>query len=292
MAAPTVAEICVADVLAKARRDLSKAPFEPSPREAVLLLAYVTSTSEPWILAHGEAILDPHQRRRFSELLSRRLAGEPMAYLLGRREFYGRELQVDRRVLIPRPETEHLIEAVLALPLPPAPRILDIGTGSGAIAVTLAAEIPTSHLLATDVSLDALLVARENAKRLGVAGRINFFAADLTAPLDVSTIDLVVSNPPYLDVAERPELSIEVVDFEPATALFSPERGTSTLTRLIDAARALRPGTHLILEIGVGQIPALSAAVAQSAMTWVRAIQDYAGIERVVILRRTGDGHG
>src|SRR5579863_3910790 len=215
-------EVCVADLLASARRDLSASPFAPSPREATLLLSHLTGASEASILAHGEATLDPATVCQFAHLLERRLQGEPVAYLIGHREFYGRDFRVDHRVLIPRPETEHLIAAALDLPLPSRPRIVDVGTGSGAIAVTLAAERPLASLIATDRSCDALAVAMSNARRHGVEARIAFLATDLTSALDLENIDLVVSNPPYLDQAEAAAVSFEVRGFEPHLALFSP----------------------------------------------------------------------
>ena len=146
-------EVKIGELLRDARRRLAAAPFEISRREAALLLARVLGRGEASILAHAEEAVGDDDTERFRALLERRLTGEPMAYLFGEREFYGRPFTVDSRVLIPRPETEHLIETALALDLPPRPRIADAGTGSGAIAVTLALELPGARLLATDVSL-------------------------------------------------------------------------------------------------------------------------------------------
>ena len=153
----------VQGLLVEARRRLAAAPFAPPAREAGLLLAHALGVSEAQVLARHDEDVPAAAADRFLALLERRLAGEPFAYLTGEREFYGRGFRVDRRVLIPRPETEHLVEAALALPLPPGPRILDLGTGSGCLAVTLAAELPAATVVATDLSLAALAVARANA---------------------------------------------------------------------------------------------------------------------------------
>src|SRR5262249_43661580 len=156
----------------------------------------------------------------------------------GEREFYGRRFAVDRRVLIPRPETEHVVEAALGLPLPTAPRILDVGTGSGCLAATLALELRGARAVACDLSPGALAVAAGNARRHGVAGRVAAVGSDLGAGLDLARFDLVVSNPPYVDPAELPGLSPEVRGFEPRVALVSPGRGVAVLARLFSACAA------------------------------------------------------
>ncbi len=160
-----------------------------------------------------------------------------MAYLTGEREFFGRSFRVDHRVLIPRPETEHLIEIALALPLPERARVLDVGTGSGAIATTLAVERPGWRLVATDLSLGALAVARGNAARQGVGARVLAVGADLLAGLELGDFDLVVSNPPYIDPQDLADLPRDVRDWEPRLALVSPGGGTA---RRRAAARSRR----------------------------------------------------
>lgn len=228
---------------------------------------------------------------RFRGLLERRLAGEPVAYLVGEREFYGRPFRVDRRVLIPRPETEHVVEAALALDLPPAPRILDVGTGSGCLAVTLALELPAARVVATDLSPGALAVAADNARRHGVARRLRLAAADLAAPLRLGAFDLVVSNPPYVALEEAPRLSPEVREHEPAVALFAPGGGLAVLSRLLAQVAALPAGASVVCEIGEGQrsgverlLGAGPPSLAPLHLAEVR--RDYAGKERVVVLRR------
>lgn len=238
------------------------------------------------MIARGSQEVPADSAARFRRLLSRRLAGEPAAYLLGEREFYGRTFRVDRRVLIPRPETEHLVEAVLALPLPREPRIADLGTGSGCLAVTLALELPGARIVATDLSPGALAVAAGNARRHGVAGRVAPLAADLLAPLPAAAFHLLVSNPPYVAREEAAALSPEVREFEPGLALFAGGGGLAVLERLLAAARELRPGAFLACEIGDGQLPDLLERLDRAALELVESRRDYAGKERVVVLRR------
>lgn len=280
----------VGSLLAQARARLAATPFGAPPREAALLLGRVLGLSEAQVLARGELAVEPAASERFRDLLARRLAGEPVAYLLGEREFYGRPFRVDRRVLIPRPETEHVVEAALALPLPPRPWILDVGTGSGCLAVTLAAEIPGARAVAADLSPGALAVAAGNARRNGVGGRVLPVACDLGEALDLPRFDLVVSNPPYVDLADVPLLSPEVRDFEPHLALFSPGAGDSTLARLFAACgaagRGLAPGACLVVEIGEGQLAAARRHAEAAGLDVAEVRPDLAGIPRVVTLRR------
>ena len=273
-------------LLAAARPRLAATLFGASPREALLLLGHVLELSEAQVLARTEAEVPREADRRFSALLDRRLTGEPVAYLLGEKEFYGRTFQVDSRVLIPRPETEHLVEAALAAPLPPEPLLLDVGTGSGCLAVTLALEIPGAHVVAADLSPAALAVTAKNARRLGVADRVHPVALDLLAGLELSRFDLVVSNPPYVDFSEAPSLSPEVCNFEPHLALFSPGRGEAVLARLIREAARIRAGVRLALEIGLGQLEAVTEAAAGAGFEVSGVRNDLAGIPRVVELRR------
>lgn len=276
---PTIREL-----LASGRVRLASTPFGAPPREAGLLLGQVLGLSEAQILARDREEVPAAAAERFQELLERRLTGEPVAYLFGEREFYGRDFRVDSRVLIPRPETEHIIEAALAEPLPPRPWILDVGAGSGILAVTLALEIPEARAVTTDLSLGALAVAAGNARRLGA--RVSPVRTDLTAGLDLSRFDLVVSNPPYIDPADAPTLSPEVCNFEPSLALFAPGTGDSVLARLFALCAGLRSGVRLIVEIGYGQLDVARHHAEASALLLEEARPDYSGIPRVLILRR------
>lgn len=270
----------------EARKRLAEAPFEVPGREALLLLGRVLGWSEAQVLARGDREVDEETEARFRQLLDRRLTGEPVAYLLGEREFYGRVFHVDRRVLVPRPETEHLVETALGLDLPERARVLDVGTGSGCIAVTLALERPPWRVSATDLSVGALTVARANARRLGA--RVAFAGADLAAGIDLSSVSLVVSNPPYLGRAEAERISPEVRDFEPHVALFSPGRSDAVLNRLLDLERHLLPSCWLVLEIGHEQVDALRTRASERSWSVERVVDDLAGIARVVALRHHG----
>jgi release factor glutamine methyltransferase len=271
----------VRDLLAPARARLAAAPFAPSPREARLLLGAVLGWSEAQVLARDDAEVPEAAAAAFAGLLERRLGGEPVAYLLGRREFWGRTFTVDSRVLVPRPETEHLVEAALALPLPPLPRILDLGTGSGCLAVTLALEIPGSRVMAVDRSPAALAVARHNASELGA--HVGLLAGDWTQALTVTAVDLVVSNPPYLDPAEP--IPSEVTAWEPPQALWGGAGGLTVIAELLATLGALRRGTPLLLEIGAGQLSPLQDLAAAAGWTLAASRADLAGIPRVVELR-------
>jgi release factor glutamine methyltransferase len=279
----------LASLLAEARHRLAAAPFQPSTREAALLLGHVLGLSEAQVLARGEREVSPEHETRFRDLLARRLAGEPVAYLFGEREFYGRAFEVDPRVLIPRPETEHLIEEALAwVGRKGLPKwILDVGTGSGILPVTLALEIPGTRAVATDLSPGALAVAAGNAQRHGVSDRVHLLGSDLAAALRLARFDLVVSNPPYIDPVEAPTLSPEVRDFEPHLALFSPGTGDSTLARLFAACAAeLRPGVPLLVEIGDGQLEAARGHAEATGLELVGVREDYAYIPRTLTLVR------
>ena len=272
--------------VAEARRRLAAAPFQPPLREAWLLMGHVLGLSEAQVVARSDRALTAEEAARFEGLLARRLTGEPFAYLTGEKEFYGRPFTVDRRVLIPRPETEHLVETVLALPLPPAPRILDVGTGSGCIAVTLALERPAARVVASDRSPAALAVAAGNVRRHRVGDRVALVAADLFAGLDLGRFDLVVSNPPYVDPGEAGELSPEVVDFEPAGALFPAGGGTALIEDLIEGSTRLPAGVPLMIEIGRGQLATVRHAAAAAGLAVAAVVEDYAGVPRVVRLER------
>lgn len=233
------------------------------------------------------------RRVQLDALVARRAQHEPIAYLTGRREFYGRDFVVSPAVLIPRPETELVVDVASRLVarisrVDRPPHIVDVGTGSGIIAVTLAIAHPTARLTATDVSDAALSIARANAERHGVAGRITFATAALVG--DERDVDLVVSNPPYVARDDAQDLQPEVRLYEPHLALFGGVDGLDVLRALIPAARAaLSPGGWLVMEIGAGQAQDVKALVAAQALEWQATETDLAGHPRVVIARRRGD---
>lgn len=275
--------VCVAALRQTLRRRFVAAGIEQAGREASWLLAHLLDWSEAEVLARGDRGLPPALAQLAEDLGARRAGGEPFAYLVGRREFFGRSFAVDARVLVPRPETEGLVATALALPLPDDAKVLDLCTGSGAIAVTLAAERPGFCVVASDLSLAALAVAAANAARL--APSVRLLAADLAAPLDLGRFAAVVGNPPYIPLADASTLPPTVLEFEPALALFGGEDGLAVIDRLLAEAAALAPGAHLLLEVGVGQ-GELVASRRPDLFTRVAVHPDAAGIARVVVLKR------
>jgi release factor glutamine methyltransferase len=231
-----------------------------------------------WFFAHPEEELREVHWIHYGRYLHERSQGKPLQYITHRQEFYGREFRVTPDVLIPRPETEFLVEAVMKH----GGRIIDVGTGSGAIAVTLSLET-SSEVMATDISREALAVAAANAQKL--VAKVRFFQADLLSLFADASADVVVSNPPYVAESERSTLQREVRDWEPAQALFAGLDGLEIYRRLIpEARRVLKPGGLLAVEIGFGQAEAVTAM----AQGWngIRAIDDLAGIPRVLVLTR------
>src|SRR5579863_2878086 len=207
--------------------------------DARLLLLHVLGKNQSWLLAYWHDEIGDGYQAAYTGLLERRYRGEPIQYIVGESEFYGLPFTVTPDVLIPRPETEHLVERVLELAQGlERPRIVDVGTGSGAIAVALAHYRREAELTAIDLSGAALAVARENAKRNGVAGRIRFLEGDLLAPVSGEQFDMVVSNPPYVPNSDRALMAVEVREYEPALALFAGEDGLDVYRRLVPAAFA------------------------------------------------------
>jgi release factor glutamine methyltransferase len=241
-----------------------------------------------WLVAQPQPVPSGFPAR-LAPLVARRAAHEPVAYLVGEREFYGRTFAVSPAVLIPRPETEGLVDTASALLADDAARparVLDIGTGSGCLAITLARERPDVDVIATDVSRDALAIARANAARHGVDARIDFREAAFAADL-VDVVDLVVANPPYVPERDRDALSPDVRDYEPSLALFGGEDGLDVIRALVPhAARALRPGGWLVMEIGQGQAAAAEEIARRADLEWHGSRPDLAGIPRIVVARR------
>ena len=279
----------IRELVEEGRRRLAGAVADSPGREARLLLAAILNRDQMALVAHDDDAVAAADRERFRELVERRERGEPAAYLLGRKEFYGRDFVVDDRVLIPRPETEAVVEIALSLDLPAEARVVDVGTGSGAIALTLAAERPRWRLVATDLSLGALACARENRARLGLADRVGLVRGDLASAVAAEPLDLVVSNPPYVDPAEPELVAPDVRTYEPHLALFAAEGGLAVVARLVAFASALREGAWLISEFGFGQRDrVLALAAATPGLELVEMRDDAAGIPRVVVFKRTG----
>ncbi len=279
----------IAEGIAQAAERLSYGPHgERARRDAETLLGAVLKKNRAWLLAHGDEVLPEAAIRLFAERVERRSFGEPIQYILGETEFYGLPLRVARDVLIPRPETELVVEKVLELARPfRNPRIADVGTGSGAIAVALAHILPEAVITAIDLSAAALKVARANASRNGVADRIRFLEGDLLEPVAGEQFNLIVSNPPYVAERDRDSLAVEVRDYEPAQALFAGEDGLAVYRRLIPAAHAaLGPGGFIVLETGYGQSDALATLLADSGFTEIELAADLQGTPRVASARR------
>lgn len=257
-------------------------------RDAELLLLGQLGISHAQLLANPDRELTEEEEFFFWQGIDRRRANEPVQYILGKQEFYGLDFKVTPAVLIPRPETEHLVEAVLQLlPQDQPLEILDIGTGSGILAVTLAHHLPHAEITAVDISVGAIAVARRNAETHHVGDRLHFVVSDLLSTLDhkLERFDAIVSNPPYVAEADRTSLAPEVRDYEPATALFAGETGLDIYRRLIpEACKALKPNGLLALEIGRGQ----RDAIANLLEGWrdVSFLNDLQQILRVALARR------
>jgi len=290
----------VGDALREAASRLREAGASRSPRlDAELLLAKVLEVARAELLREAARALTTDEAAAFEGLIRRRLAREPVAYLLGHRAFRTIDLEVTRDVLIPRPETETLVDVALeelrALPLAGPdpegePLVIDVGTGSGCIALALAAEDPFVRVVATDVDPGALAVARGNAARLGLARRVEFVLSDLFHDVGERPFDLVVSNPPYIPADEYVALEPNVRDYEPRLALYGGVDGLDFYRRLVPgAALLLRPGGMLAVEVGAGQADAVAGILeAAGAFGAVRTRDDLAGIPRVVHAHRRG----
>jgi len=261
---------------------------------AELLLMHVLDCDRTWLYAHPEALLDDEDARRYFELVTQRAAGTPTQYLTGKQEFWGLEFEVTPAVLIPRPETEHVIEvAVERLGKERANasvRIADVGTGSGCIAVALAHEFPHAEIFATDISAGALAVAARNAVRHNMAERVHFLECNLLGAFasERGTFDMIVSNPPYVARSDEAQLPCEVREHEPHEALFCGATGTEIYAPLVSqAAELLRSGGLLALEIGCGALDRVRPLLDESpAWNNVSVAKDLAGIPRIISAER------
>ena len=265
-----------------------------SPRlDAEVLMTEILGLSRVELYTNFEQPLTPPEVDRYRELIRRRSTGEPVAYILGRAAFRNLTLRVDRNVLIPRPETEQVVDIAVQYLMegnwPTPPMVLDIGTGSGAIAISIASGFPEAEVTATDASANAIELARENARTAGAGDRIEFVHSDLFEALDpLTTFDLIVSNPPYISEEEWETLAPDVREFEPREALFGGIDGLDYFRRLVmEAPQLLKPHGTLVMEIGHLQGSAvLELMHACDLYRTVRIGQDYAGHDRIVFGQR------
>jgi release factor glutamine methyltransferase len=275
----------VLEVLQSSTDYFKKRNIESPRLNAEHLLAHVLKRKRIELYMEFERVLAESELAPLRELVRRRGQGEPLQHLLGTVEFAGRVFLCDKRALVPRPETEQLVEKIAECRLQNADcRILDVGTGSGVIALSLAAIFPEARVTATDISDDALALARENADRLGLTNRIEWLTSDLLLCVN-HVYDLIVANLPYVAVPDRATLSREVLH-DPEVALFGGERGDEVVRRLIEAAPAkLKPGGLLALEVGLGQADDLAALMAEKNYHDIRKEADYAGVTRFLFGR-------
>jgi len=280
------------EALTRATSQLDQNPDlrEDALRDAALLLRHTLGISHATLLANPDRLITLDQQAAYQALILRRLANEPIQYIAGEQEFYGLALLVTPAVLIPRPETEVLVDAVLAeLDSAAALRILDVGTGSGAIAIALAHHLTQAHVTAVDLSAPALEVAAANAMRHELGSRIRFVESDLLDAIgSEERFDAIVANPPYVPTGDREALHPQVRDFEPAAALFAGGDGLDVYRRLVPQARAaLKPGGLLAVEIGHGEREDIAGLLA--GWDAVRFVDDLQGIPRVALACRPAD---
>lgn len=277
------------EALTRATDQLSANPLLSATAlaDAALLLMHTLGIERSTLIAHPERLMDREQQRVYQRLIERRLSFEPVQYITGVQEFYGLQFRVTPAVLIPRPETELLVEAVLArLPADRSLRIVDVGTGSGAIAIALAVHLPLAYVTAIDLSLPALSIAQQNVASHHCGDRIRVVESDLLLALeDEQPFDAIVSNPPYVAEEDAPTLHPQVRDHEPASALFAGASGLDIYRRLIpQAERLLKPGGLLALEFGYGQADSIRTLLE----TWngTTLLDDLQAIPRIALATR------
>jgi release factor glutamine methyltransferase len=272
-----------------ARQRLEDAGCDAAHLDAQVLLAHVLTVERSWLFAHHEYELSTEQADAYTALVTRRMRHEPVAYLVGHREFYGLDFLVDDRVLIPRPETELLVDAVIdhiAMREEKPVILVDVGTGSGAIALAVAANCPSAKVYAIDLSSDALAVARSNVQRLDVRGQVVLLEGDLLAPLP-EPVDMIVANLPYISTTVYPQLMTDVRDYEPQLALEAGPEGLDAIMRLLQQAPFhLNDHGLLFLEIGYDQAEAVirAARTILPQALGIRLRQDYHGHDRLVTI--------
>jgi release factor glutamine methyltransferase len=284
----------IAEAINEGASRLGRAGVDEARRTAGVLLAHLLTVDRTRLFTHPEQVISDEDGESFLRMIERRAAGEPLQYVTGHQEFYKHDFLVTPAVLIPRPETEFLVERVLALVRDArlaAPLIVDAGTGSGCIAVTIAFELPAACVMATDISGAALAVARQNAERHGVSARVTFYEGDLLAPLAAlgveNRVDVLASNPPYVAAGQPGLVQREVRDYEPHAALFGGDDGLVFYRRLLaEGFDVVRPGGYLVCEIGYSQLDAITEMVAASRWQLIDVTHDLQGIPRTLAMRR------
>ena len=278
----------------KGAERLENRRVEEHRRTAALLLGHLLGLDRAQVFIRSKESLSESSYRDYLSLIDRRASGEPLQYITRHKEFYGLDLVVTPDVLIPRPETELLVERVIALANECHSLdalIVDIGTGSGCIAIALARQLPNARLIATDISAASLVVARENAERHNVQHQIEFIEGDMFEPLSnrslEGAVNLVASNPPYVADGCAETLQREVRDWEPPAALFGGEAGLAFYERLLaEGQRFVCPGGHFVCEIGYGQVEAISQMIDPAAWNLVDIANDLQGVPRTLTMRR------
>ncbi|MHB1460772.1 MAG: peptide chain release factor N(5)-glutamine methyltransferase [Armatimonadota bacterium] len=263
-----------------AERALLKCGIDAPRLEAEVLLADAMGCSRSYLHAYPEAVVSKEVELAFCAFMTRRIEQEPLAYITGKREFCGYEFSVRPGVLIPRQETEHLVDLLVSS----RPRVFaDIGTGSGCIAISALKMLPDCHAVAVDISSDALCIANENARNLGVIDRLQLLHGSLCNPLQGQHFDAIVSNPPYIDWQDSDELPFEVSIWEPSEALYAGSQGLEFFPMIARQAQALlEPGGLLAFEVGINQAADVARIIADDCYETPQIICDYSGIERVV----------
>ena len=282
-------DISIAQAIQDASRVLRQSGVPEARREAGSLLVHVSGKDRTFLISHAEALLTAAEWEHYEEVVQRRASGEPLQYITGTQDFFGLEFIVTPAVLIPRPETELLVESALdLLQSQTAPQICDVGTGSGCIAVALVHQLSQARAVALDISAAALQVAQKNAERHKVANRITFLESDCFAAVPTNTVfDLIASNPPYVSANALAGLQREVRDHEPSVALSPGPDGLSVIRRLLtDAPAFLQSQGYLVLEIGFDQGEAISRLVAAETWNLIDIRPDLQGIPRIVLLQR------
>lgn len=263
---------------------LNESGVEKSHLEAEVLLSHMLGVERHMLITTGQRVLNPQEQRQMRSLLQRRSHGEPTAYIIGKKEFYSLEFEVNPDVLIPRPETEMLVDLVL-YHAPPGGRVLDVGTGSGAIAISVKRNRPDCEVVATDISGAALRVAGRNCRSLLHGDMIAFRSGDLFEAAGKETFDIIVSNPPYVDPGDRSSLQREL-SYEPECALYAANGGTETIERLVKGGREhLVPGGIMIIEIGSTHREYIIKTGPLYGLT-VSVLNDYAGLARVGLFKK------